>query len=170
VVRKFRASIYTPEWVRLFDPSDPIHDDPSVTSAGEKESLQHFLRIVHAYNAEPKILTQYRRRAYISSADEYARITFDLDFRYTPEPAFNIMPDEKRMIPYDNMETFFPDVECSVILELKCYATQVPLWMLDMIRCFNLTRRSFSKYTNATMKLLTRQQYDPDILKTAVLW
>ena len=61
-------------------------------------------------------------------------------------------------------------MECSVILELKCYATQVPLWMLDMIRCFNLTRRSFSKYTNATMKLLTRQQYDPDILKTAVLW
>lgn len=166
IVRKFRAAIHAAEWTRLFDPMDPIHDDASVTSDKERSSLGHFLRIVHTYNAEPKVLTQYKRRAYISTVDDYARVTFDMDFRYAPEPALTVIPDEGRMIPYDNAETFYPDVECSVILELKCHATRVPLWMLDLIRRFDLNRRSFSKYTKASMKVLTRLRYDPGVSRS----
>jgi hypothetical protein len=50
------------------------------------------------------------------------------------------------------LETCF-DPGCSVILELKCHASTVPFWMLDLVRRFELRRRSFSKYLNGAQAL-----------------
>ncbi|NJL60022.1 MAG: hypothetical protein HC887_10685 [Desulfobacteraceae bacterium] len=56
------------------------------------------------------------------------------------------------MISYDNAAVFDP--ECNVILELKCYASFVPMWMLDIIRYFDLQRSSFSKYATSVIEAL----------------
>ena len=73
--------------------------------------------MIYAYDAAPKVLTQYLRKAYVSDIDEYGRVTFDTDLRYQPEEEHNMVPHEDKMVPLDN-ETLF-DPGSNVILELK---------------------------------------------------
>lgn len=119
-----------------------------------------FMNALYTYRAEPKVLTQYRRKAYFSKYDDYARITFDKDLRYHEESEFNIFPDPARISHYDD-ETIFDD-DTSVILELKC-PQQVPLWFIDIITKFDLTRSGFSKYSSSVQHLFSQtsfRQYD----------
>jgi len=92
--------------------------------------------------------------------DEYGRVTFDTDLRYQAETGYHLSPDEEKMTPSDD-ETIF-DPGCSVVLELKCYCMHVPLWMIDLIRYFNLTRRSFSKYVTGVKNVLHLFDYAAD--------
>ncbi len=150
VCKKFRAVVDDEKWHRLFDtPGYAPRDD---THEAGTSRLDLFLRTALSHNVEPKILTRYRRKAYISNVDDYARITFDKALQYQPETRYNLVPDENIMIPYDNSENFDP--ACSVILELKCITTQVPRWFLDLISLFNLQRGSFSKYVTSTRESL----------------
>ena len=123
--------------------------------------MKLFERLVYSYDASPVVLTQYLRKAWISEVDDYARVTFDIDLRFRPENAYNPVPGENDMVSCDHSLIFDP--ECSVILELKCYTTSVPVWMLDLIRLFNLKRNSFSKYAAGASELLGLYQYDPGL-------
>lgn len=114
-----------------------------------------FLNAFQSYDAEPKMLTQYRRKAYFSKYDDYARITFDKDLKYMPESDFNLIPDPKLMSNYDN-ELQFHDGTC-VVLELKC-PQRVPLWFLDLIKKFDLQRSGFSKYCSAALDFIPQYQ------------
>ena len=83
--------------------------------------------------------------------DEYARVTMDIGLKYSLESDYNIFPNQEELCSYDNPNTFVSEAQAnedntSVILELKCVPTEVPLWMLDLIRQFQLNRTSFSKY------------------------
>jgi len=127
----------------------------------QKRNRDIFFRLMRTYNAEPKLLTQYVRKAWISDIDDYARVTFDIDLRYMPEDRYNVLPDESMMVNYDNEVLFDP--YCSVILELKCYASSVPLWMIDLIQRFDLRRRGFSKYMSGALELFDRYSYDSGI-------
>ena len=157
IVNKHRATINNEDWpMMLDDPNFVIERDGSKKDKNKKEL---FYQLATKYNAQPKILTHYRRRAFVSVMDEYARVTMDIGLKYNLEQNYNIIPDERTLISYDNPNTFVSDAQenqdnTSVILELKCVPTEVPLWMIDLIRQFQLTRTSFSKYvqsmTNAT--------------------
>ena len=125
-------------------------------SAEEKDRLNQelFYRTAQTYHANPVVLVQYLRKAFISDVDDYARVTFDKALRYLPQMAYNVSPDEKNMVSCD-IETCF-DPGCSIILELKCYTSYVPVWMLDMVRRFQLRRRGFSKYSNCIKPVFDR--------------
>jgi len=43
---------------------------------------------------------------------------------------------------------------------LKCYTTEVHLWMIDLIKHFNLRRRGFSKYVTGVSEVLNLFRYD----------
>ncbi|MCP4122540.1 MAG: VTC domain-containing protein, partial [Bacteroidetes bacterium] len=90
--------------------------------------------------------------------DDYARVTFDSDLRFRHETEYNLDAPEDEMISCDPETAFDPG--CSVILELKCYTSHVPLWMIDMIRYFNLVRRGFSKYGTGVFNVLELHRYD----------
>ncbi len=156
IVRKYRAAVNDPEWAEVLETS--IHQLENIKSTKEALNADLFIRLACSYQATPKVLTHYRRKAFISEVDDYARVTFDRNLRYQPEENFNLIPDEFKMNYYDNFTVF--DTECSVILELKCYSTQVPIWMIDLIRYFDLTRRSFSKYATSITQVLECFQYD----------
>jgi hypothetical protein len=113
-----------------------------------------FARTAHRYNAKPVVLVQYKRKAYYSECDDYARVTFDIGLRYMPQSDYNPFPCESCMTPCDTQGCF--DGGCNVILELKCYTSFVPLWMIDLVKSFNLKRRSFSKYANCVRPMLGR--------------
>jgi hypothetical protein len=64
------------------------------------------------------------------------------------------VPHESAMICCDSQTRFDPG--CSVVLELKCYTSFVPLWMVDLIRAFQLKRRGFSKYATCLQPCVSR--------------
>lgn len=150
LVRKYRAPVENPDWQRVFAEPGVQAPEPD-DGALQKRNRALFERLVYTYQTEPKILTQYRRKAWVSDVDHYARVTFDVDLRFAERTTWNPLPDEAMMQHYDLPAAFDPG--CSVILELKCYAATVPLWMVDLIHTFSLTRRSFSKYMSGMSEL-----------------
>ena len=121
-------------------------------------NLSLFFMTAYKYNAAPKVLTQYRRKAFVSEIDDYCRVTIDKELRYQAEDGYNLIPDDERMIPYDDSTLFDPG--CSVILELKCDANRVPVWLVDLIRQFDLDRRRFSKYVTGVTGVLNLYKYE----------
>src|SRR5690606_5177095 len=83
---------------------------------------------------KPKMMTQYKRRAFIGRYEPYSRVTFDRFMRCYPESAYNIFPSERKFLNYDHNEQYLSD-QSAVILELKT-ERRVPLWMLNMISYF----------------------------------
>ena len=99
--------------------------------------------------------------------DDYARLTFDVDLRFRQETGYRPVPSLGAMVSCDHTLAFDPG--CAVILELKCYTSRVPLWMIDLIRFFNLERRSFSKYLTGASELMVLHRHDADSRISAVL-
>ncbi len=154
IIRKFRVMVRDPARRQPLEELgvEALRD----SGTGDPGShLNLFLRLAHTYQIEPKVLLQYKRRAYVSEVDDYARVTFDTDLKYCPPRGYRPYAEAARFIPCDHAAVFDPG--CNVILELKCYASQVPLWMIDLIRCFDLLRRRFSKYVTAVREIF--QQY-----------
>ena len=126
-----------PEALGSFDPRADKHTD-------------YFVNLIRTYNAHPMILTQYRRRAYLSTLDDYARVTFDRQLCYREETRYNVDPNDGTMLNYDHPDTFgYPGV--NVILELKC-ERKIPVWIVDLIRRFNLMRMGFSKFEGSMLE------------------
>lgn len=112
-----------------------------------QKNVDLFIQLHDSYNAGPKVLTSYRRKAYISDFDLYARVTFDKELSYKKETKLNVSPPRVKMSYYDNQDIFHEG--CNVVLELKCLKSYVPQWMLDLIQRFDLERVGFSKYSNS---------------------
>jgi hypothetical protein len=140
IIKKYRAKIQDPDWPNYLSQNIP------------EEMLSHeivalFYRLLQSYNASPKVFSQYRRKAFVSDIDDYARATFDIELKSCPQTEFQLSSGAYSMSPYDHELWFSPGT--NVILELKCYTTNVPLWMIDLIREFNLERTRFSKYISS---------------------
>lgn len=116
-----------------------------------------FLEKCETFRLEPVVLTQYRRMAFLSVHDHYARVTFDRDLRLMEEHDYNVVPREELMSHYDHADTFEdPNTGKNVILELKC-ERKIPLWMVELIQRFQLVHHRFSKYQTSVMDLYKQQ-------------
>ncbi len=137
---KLRAKIQSENWAEYIQTGEtPPGLDPVSASY-----YQRFISLLMTYSLEPKVLTQYRRKAYLSEIDDYARITFDHSLRYQWEDGWNVIPNESMMCNYDHEEIFDHPQDC-VILELKA-EKRIPIWMVELIKKFELTRSGFSKF------------------------
>lgn len=148
--KKFRATASADEWPAIV--VDPGYRVPAEDSGKNRDNKEFFLRMATSYAIEPKLLTQYRRRAFVSNVDDYARLTLDVSMKYRAQEHYSLLPDSG-MISYDNETIFAREMVCdaAVILELKCNIGQVPTWMLDLIAHFDLKQQGFSKYMNSFM-------------------
>jgi hypothetical protein len=167
LVRKHRAIVEDGEW-----PQQLAHCEFSANGNGGSGKLNGnsngftlsnrdlFVKLALINGATPKVLTQYKRKAYVSDINDYARVTFDRELRYRPEEGYNLIPGRGTMTPLDNSTIF--DQDCEVILELKCYSSLVPFWMIDLIRQFHLNRCSFSKYVTGISEVLQLNGYYRD--------
>lgn len=138
--------------------SDPrtLWDDPDTVFANAKgedlANLKKFYARALTYNITPLVLTQYRRKAWFGTIEDYARVTLDFGMRWREEPGFDFSVDPRQMRPSDLPERFDPG--CNAVLELKCTRHQIPIWMIDLIRHFDLTRSGYSKFESAGLGLL----------------
>ncbi len=158
-INKYRAKVDREEWENMF-----TNVNYRTALQGDKEEMENknlFYMTAIKYNASPIILTQYKRRAFVSSVDEYVRVTMDVDMKCHLQEDFSLVVNQDKLINYDSELVYAKEPNRAsgshVILELKCYPHQVPLWLLDLIRRFELTRTSFSKYLSS---LQTAIAYD----------
>ncbi|QDK38690.1 polyphosphate polymerase domain-containing protein [Bdellovibrio sp. NC01] len=158
-VKKKRAKVMN-DWAQILQHSIIPEDAP----AESIKNMEDFVFMSHTYNVQPTILTQYRRKAYLSVVDDYARVTFDRDLRYQETNDWTITPDERYMCHYDIPE-WFEEPGQNVVLELKC-EKKIPVWMVDLIRRFDLNHASFSKYGNSMTTLYTK----PDVFAPGHLY
>lgn len=147
---KYRATANKNEWPHIL--RDPDFRVGEGEAPKDKINKELFLRLVTSYAIEPKILTTYKRKAFFSTVDNYARVTMDVSMKYRLQNDYNMTPD-KDMVSYDNQTIYSKNCEGteSVILELKSNIGEVPMWMLDLIETFNLRQQGFSKYLNSSL-------------------
>lgn len=157
VIHKYRARVKDIDLARTLDPAT----DPSefLVSPRDAANAARFRRLVHEYNTSPVVQTTYRRKAYFSVCDDYARVTFDANMRYQARSEYDPLPVEDAFAPTD-LETIY-DEGTNVVLELKCQTKYVPLWMVDLVRAFDLRRRGFSKYSAAISQVFRQHEFEP---------
>ncbi|HON10758.1 MAG: polyphosphate polymerase domain-containing protein [Fibrobacter sp.] len=154
IIRKIRAKIDDPDYAELFNRSGvEIRDGEDQKNELHREL---FYRTASKYNAAPVVLVQYRRQAFFSTCDDYARVTFDIDIHAMEKRSYDPVPEKGKIF---RCSTGF-DGERNVILELKCFKDSVPSWMIDLIRAFQLQRRGFSKYSTCLQNVFDRKTQD----------
>ncbi|WP_413612623.1 VTC domain-containing protein [Bdellovibrio sp. HCB-110] len=159
-VQKKRAKVLTDQWQEIVE-REAVPENMDAFSA---ENLQDFLHLKMTYNLGPVILTQYRRKAYLSEVDDYARVTFDRDLRYQEMQNWSVAPNEKELCHYDHPDSF-EEPGKKVVLELKC-EKKIPIWMVELIRRFELVGGSFSKFGNSMATHLGI----PDVVSPGILY
>jgi hypothetical protein len=127
----------------------------------DHENLERYYRLAQNWNASPKVLTRYRRKAFFSEDLEYARLTFDTAMENRKQDHFDFHSGLGEFRPSDLGDYF--TTGNNTVLELKCYTSQVPFWMLDLIKHFQLERRSYSKFCSAMYEVMQRDRFfQPD--------
>lgn len=106
-------------------------ETPSTILYGE---IQHLLA---TKGYRPTLLMLYERQAFVADSD--VRITFDSNLCCHPQREFS---------PYSSAPTTRFVDEDTIILEIKIQ-NSVPLWLVDILDRFHLTKAKFSKYCAA---------------------
>ncbi len=137
LVSKRRLSVATQHTQEFYNslthPSTPPEGSKS-PSAILHEEIQHLLA---QKGYKPTILMVYERQAFLAKSD--VRVTFDSNLCCQTQQEFS---------PYSTAPTSrFVDKD-TVILEIKIQ-NSVPLWLVDILDHFHLTKAKFSKYCAA---------------------
>lgn len=110
----------------------------------ERGALGGFAHRMHRHGLAPVVLVDYRREAWISTVDPYARVTWDSQIRCQEARQWSLEADPRRWRAMDHgLLTFTP--RSPLVLELK-WGRFAPPWMVRLAQALGLVRESFSKY------------------------
>ena len=117
----------------------------SAASQNSQSVLSEFSLIAAKSGAEPVLTVHYRREAFESLVDHYARVTFDREIKVQAARDWSLNP---RPGDWRSFDEYWEQKNRTspVVLELKCETTP-PIWMVDIIRKYQLASSSFSKYS-----------------------
>jgi SPX domain protein involved in polyphosphate accumulation len=150
----YKASVKVHEklWPKLFLLQWPQGVDDFAQTTNPM--VRRFIGLARSIDAEPKMLIQYQRQAFQSRIDRYVRISFDRRLCHQTKNAFDLRAYPEDWVHSDDLN-FIGDSGPRIILELKMMA-HPPIWVLDMIRKFELVPRNYSKYCTAVTRLMNR--------------
>ena len=149
VIVKSRARIPRDKWCAdlILDPNRLL--DIHFRSAQEHLAFLEFVRLVREIGARPVILVRYTRESYISSVDQYARVTLDRNILYQSTDSWTCWGEDRLWRPIDSSMTQNKQYPFSgVVLELKTLS-DVPHWIVDLVQEFDLVRTGNCKYSSA---------------------
>ena len=115
-----------------------------VASSLKSAAVERFTALVRMHNARPVVLVRYTREPYESTIDDYARVTFDRAIRSQMISSISMDPTPGKWRASDAGIRMTMG-NSPTVLELK-FTTNVPIWMVDLVRALDLDRRAFSKY------------------------
>lgn len=163
VIWKSREKIPFDNYPAILDVADPpAHENHSGGRWRKGRTLDSFRNLIDAYRAIPIIHVAYRRESYVSDVDDYLRITFDR--RLTARMArgsVELPTNREDFHPFDDSETC-QHPHSPVILEIKC-EKKFPRWVLELVQCFSITQRGFSKYSHSVEQGLARRRVIQEI-------
>jgi hypothetical protein len=126
--------------------------------AGGGAALGPFVTRMHQNDLRPVVLVEYRREAWVSRVDEYARVSIDTSLRCQPADRLELEANPRRWRAIDNpLRTFTPESPC--VVELK-WAETAPSWMFQLTQRLDLLRHSYSKYCYSILALADDQFCD----------
>lgn len=106
-----------------------------------------FAHRLHLHQLRPTVLVEYRRRAWMSQVDDYARVSVDTEVSGQACEDWTLGAEVRRWRSIDHRAiTHTPG--SVAILELK-FANAAPSWMVGLVRALDLMRQSYSKYCHA---------------------
>jgi len=138
VVSKQRAIVARATWVDAAQGfGRPLRDEPK-----QERILGSFAQLLAVNAAEPTMVIEYEREAFVSPNEEYARISFDRGISAFPTHEWSFDGGRKRL----RKMPMSPDPRAAsfVLVELKC-ETMIPSFMVELIRRFELNRVGYSK-------------------------
>lgn len=105
-----------------------------LASVGEIAVNDYFLGKLISMSMKPKLLTYYKREAYLDSKNSAFRLTLDFDIR----------AERKKSLDFTSFESI-PVLRGGALIEAK-FNRALPLWFSHLVKTHNLVRTSFSKY------------------------
>lgn len=154
-ITKYRFMSPIESWADAIHNPEILRKDLSTDL--ERKAHSYFFYRLHTIEACPMILIRYRREAYVSWSDSYARVTFDRGIQWQRTCRWSFGE------PYGWSDLHVPDKyegkSSPIILELKC-ENHVPMWMLKIVNHFGLNRIGFSKYSNSVDHYQSQMPYN----------
>ena len=153
MIVKTRIPLNEEEWPNIWLHPSPEKEARFIQSPRLYKEWNTFVTLALKIQARPTVVVRYRRQAWISEIDEYARITLDSHLKATLATDGQIPLFDEEAVPYGGWSAFdlgqrFSHGSSGVILELKS-EKRIPIWMQDLVRRFGLKWQGFSKYCGA---------------------
>ena len=110
-----------------------------------RRAAERFLCYAVGHHMRPRVLVRYTREPWMSTIDDYARVTFDSRIRSCDASDWNLLPERKDWKFVDHAVSMGTN-DSRIVLELKFESERMPFWMSTLVQSLHLQRRSFSKY------------------------
>ncbi len=138
VIIKSRAKVISSDVAPLISEMLPLPRNNN----SDGKTLEQFLLYQRSIRGRPVVRVRYLRQAFEGIVDNRVRVTFDRNLCYnmtsTPEVSFN----------GQGWQQLLPN---KVILEIK-FTGYYPVWLDQVVRHFDLQRKSISKYATSVMQ------------------
>jgi len=141
-------------WADLVrDPFVPRH------KLGAAPAAERFVTNLHLIGARPTVVVRYKREAWASVVDDYARVTFDtrISGQLAAPDGWHFDLNPKGFRRCDDA-TGVRDDTSRTVLELK-FTAHAPRWMMSLVERLGLMRRAYSKYGRALEANLIPEEY-----------
>ena len=148
VLRKHRVRLGSRQARQFLGNNRSTADVVAIGSPKERQDFYTFRDLVDARQATPRVMVRYRREACVSAHGEPVRLTFDRELRC--QTCF-LYEDTV----WDARGPWYEPPNFQVALEIK-FTDVYPGWVEQLVRRFNLTPQSISKY-GLCVKELNRQ-------------
>jgi hypothetical protein len=114
---------------------------PPQTYTADTNSINQFQLYMNNIRAKPTVLIRYKRQAYEGGTENKVRVTFDRELAYciTKESEVRLGGGGWQPNPF---------TRGGVVLEIK-FTDRYPMWLNELVKCFNLKQRSISKYASS---------------------
>jgi len=146
IIVKRRAAVRRVALKRLLVGQWPRHDDLFRADTDAWAALLRFCSLRDTIQARGKVFVSYTREAYVTPDDDSVRVTLDRSILARRFNGVFLLAGGK----------CHPVMSNRVILELK-FTNRFPLWMRELVRSFDLERRSIAKYIKCVQALPNRQ-------------
>ncbi|MHC4072199.1 MAG: VTC domain-containing protein [Planctomycetota bacterium] len=137
IIIKSRARVMDPDVTTLLA-GLPL---PPQNYTADLETINQFQLYAGSIKAKPAVLVRYMRQAYECDSENRVRVTFDRKLAYSITNATQIRLGGRGW-------QLNPFTTGGVILEIK-FTDRYPVWLSQMVKCFNLRARSISKYASS---------------------
>lgn len=141
VIAKDRAGV-PGDWAALL--TEPGRLPPDSLKPVKRAAVERFMALAIGNHAMPRVIVRYEREPWMSTIDQYARVTFDRHIRSLRADRFAFEYEAADWRAADHALTG-PSTWSPTVLELK-FTRDLPIWLSHLVSHFNLHRRAFSKY------------------------